>query len=62
MTLVDSFTQQQVETFDRNVLWKPPRDGARRYGDPSLDGSFFPVLWDETGDRTPWLAALPDID
>ena len=34
----------------------------KRYGDLSLDESFFPVLWDETGYRTPWLAGLPDID
>ena len=27
----------------------------RRRGDLSLDESFFPVLWDETGYRTPWL-------
>ena len=29
----------------------------RRHGDLSLDESFFPVLWDESGYRTPWLAA-----
>lgn len=34
----------------------------RRRGDLSLDESFFPVLWDETGYRTPWLAELPGID
>ena len=34
----------------------------RRQGDLSLDESFFPVLWDESGYRTPWLAGLPDID
>ena len=34
----------------------------RRRGDLSLDESFFPVLWDETGYRTPWLASLPAID
>ena len=34
----------------------------RRRGDLSLDESFFPVMWDETGYRTPWLAGLPDID
>ena len=34
----------------------------KRQGDLSLDESFFPVLWDETGYRTPWLASLPDID
>ena len=34
----------------------------RRHGDLSLDESFFPVMWDETGYRTPWLAGLPSID
>jgi hypothetical protein len=34
----------------------------KRHGDLSLDESFFPVLWDETGYRTPWLADLPNID
>ena len=34
----------------------------RRRGDLSLDESFFPVLWDETGYRTPWLAELPTIE
>jgi ectoine hydroxylase-related dioxygenase (phytanoyl-CoA dioxygenase family) len=34
----------------------------RRRGDLSLDESFFPVMWDETGYRTPWLAGLPTID
>jgi hypothetical protein len=29
--------------------------------DLSLDESFFPVVWDETGYRTPWLSALPDL-
>ena len=34
----------------------------RRRGDLSLDESFFPVMWDESGYRTPWLAELPVID
>ena len=34
----------------------------RRRGDLSLDESFFPVMWDETGYRTPWLDGLPNID
>ena len=34
----------------------------RRRGDLSLDESFFPVLWDETGGRTSWLADLPDLE
>jgi hypothetical protein len=34
----------------------------RRRGDLSLDESFFPVMWDERGGRTSWLADLPDLD
>jgi ectoine hydroxylase-related dioxygenase (phytanoyl-CoA dioxygenase family) len=34
----------------------------RRRGDLSMDESFFPVMWDETGGRTEWLADLPDLD
>ena len=34
----------------------------RRRGDLSLDESFFPVMWDESGYRTSWLADLPSID
>ena len=34
----------------------------RKRGDLSLDESFFPVVWDESGYRTPWLAELPDLD
>ena len=34
----------------------------RRHGDLSMDESFFPVMWDETGGRTSWLAELPDLD
>ncbi len=33
----------------------------RRRGDLSLDESFFPVLWDENGGRSAWLAGLPDL-
>ena len=29
----------------------------RRHGDLTLDESFFPVVWDECGYRTPWLDA-----
>jgi len=34
----------------------------RRRGDLSMDESFFPVMWDEVGGRTAWLARLPDIE
>jgi ectoine hydroxylase-related dioxygenase (phytanoyl-CoA dioxygenase family) len=33
----------------------------RRRGDLSLDESFFPVVWHESGYRTPWLAELPAL-
>jgi len=38
------------------------RLGAQLGGYLFLDESFFPVLWDETGCRTPWLADLPNLD
>ncbi len=34
----------------------------RRRADLSLDESFFPIMWDEDGGRSAWLADLPDID
>jgi len=34
----------------------------RRRGDLSMEESFFPVLWEESGHRTSWLAEPPDID
>ena len=33
----------------------------RRRGDLSLDESFFPVVWDENGARSAWLAGLPGL-
>ncbi len=33
----------------------------RRRGDLSLDESFFPVMWDESGYRTPFLSELPKL-
>jgi ectoine hydroxylase-related dioxygenase (phytanoyl-CoA dioxygenase family) len=33
----------------------------RRRGDLSLDESFFPVLWDDTGGRSRWLSELPQL-
>jgi phytanoyl-CoA hydroxylase len=33
----------------------------RRRGDLSLDESFFPVLWDQSGGRSAWLAELPTL-
>jgi hypothetical protein len=34
----------------------------RKRGDLGMDESFFPVTWDSSGGRTPWLAELPCID
>ena len=34
----------------------------RRRDDLSMDESFFPVMWDQVGGRTRWLAELPDIE
>lgn len=39
-----------------------PYSRYRRRGDLSLDESFFPVVWDENGGRTAWLAELPTLD
>ena len=33
----------------------------RRRGDLSMDESFFPVLWEVSGARTPWLQELPSL-
>ena len=33
----------------------------RRRGDLSLDESYFPVVWDENGGRSAWLASLPEL-
>jgi ectoine hydroxylase-related dioxygenase (phytanoyl-CoA dioxygenase family) len=39
----------------------PTYSRYRRRGDLSMDESFFPVLYDETGGRTPWLEELPNL-
>ena len=39
----------------------PTYSRYRRRGDLSMDESFFPVLWDATGARTPWLGELPEL-
>jgi hypothetical protein len=49
-----------AEQVDENVDVVYSR--YRRRGDLSLDESFFPVLWHESGYRTPWLAELPRLD
>ena len=60
MALVTHMLPVEVRFHETNVDLIYSR--YRRHGDLSLDESFFPVLWDETGYRTPWLAELPAID
>jgi hypothetical protein len=33
----------------------PTYSRYRKHGDLTMDESFFPVVWDENGYRTPWL-------
>ncbi len=60
MALVSHFVPVETRFHETNVDVTYSR--YRRRGDLSLDESFFPVVWDETGYRTPWLAELPDLD
>ena len=60
MALVSHMLPVEVRFHERNVDLIYSR--YRKQGDLSLDESFFPVLWDESGYRTPCLADLPDID
>ena len=60
MALVSHFVPVETRFHETNVdvdvlALSPPRR-------LSLDESFFPVVWDESGYRTPWLAELPDLD
>ncbi|HEX2414216.1 MAG TPA: phytanoyl-CoA dioxygenase family protein [Thermoleophilaceae bacterium] len=50
-----------VEARFHPVNVDPIYSRYRRRGDLSLDESFFPVLWDETGGRSAWLAGLPEL-
>ena len=54
MALVTHMLPVEVRFHETNVDLIYSR--YRRQGDLSLDESFFPVLWDESGYRTPWLA------
>ena len=56
MALVSHMIPANARFHERNVDLIYSR--YRRRGDLSLDESFFPVMWDETGYRTPWLAEL----
>jgi ectoine hydroxylase-related dioxygenase (phytanoyl-CoA dioxygenase family) len=60
MALVSHMLPVEARFHERNVDLIYSR--YRRRGDLSLDESFFPVMWDESGYRTPWLAELPDLD
>jgi ectoine hydroxylase-related dioxygenase (phytanoyl-CoA dioxygenase family) len=60
MALVSHMIPVETRFHETNVDLVYSR--YRRRGDLSLDESFFPVLWDESGYRTPWLADLPEIE
>jgi ectoine hydroxylase-related dioxygenase (phytanoyl-CoA dioxygenase family) len=60
MALVSHFVP--VETRFHEMKVDVTYSRYRRRGDLSLDESFFPVVWDESGYRTPWLTDLPALD
>ena len=60
MALVSHFLPMEARFHETNVDVTYSR--YRRRGDLSLDESFFPVVWDGSGYRTPWLAELPALD
>ena len=60
MALVSHFVPVETRFHETHVDVTYSR--YRKRGDLSLDESFFPVVWDETGYRTPWLAELPGLD
>lgn len=60
MALVSHLIPVEARFHETNVDVTYSR--YRRRGDLSLDESLFPVLWDESGYRTPWLAELPAIE
>jgi len=60
MALVSHFIPAEARFHHENVDVTYSR--YRRRGDLSLDESFFPVVWNETGYRTPWLAELPTLE
>jgi ectoine hydroxylase-related dioxygenase (phytanoyl-CoA dioxygenase family) len=59
MALVSHIIPAETRFHETNVDVTYSR--YRRRGDLSLDESFFPVVWDKSGYRTPWLAELPDL-
>jgi ectoine hydroxylase-related dioxygenase (phytanoyl-CoA dioxygenase family) len=60
MALVSHLIPVEARFHETNVDVTYSR--YRRRGDLSLDESFFPVVWTESGYRTPWLAELPDLE
>jgi ectoine hydroxylase-related dioxygenase (phytanoyl-CoA dioxygenase family) len=60
MALVSHLIPVETRFHETNVDVTYSR--YRRRGDLSLEESFFPVVWDESGYRTPWLADLPALD
>jgi ectoine hydroxylase-related dioxygenase (phytanoyl-CoA dioxygenase family) len=60
MALVSHMLPREARFHHEHV--DPVYSRYRRRGDLSLDESFFPVMWDASGYRTPWLDELPDID
>jgi ectoine hydroxylase-related dioxygenase (phytanoyl-CoA dioxygenase family) len=60
MALVSHMIPAEARFHETNVDVTYSR--YRRRGDLSLEESFFPVMWSESGYRTPWLAELPALD
>jgi 2-oxoglutarate-dependent dioxygenase len=60
MALVSHMLAVQTRFHPTNVDLVYSR--YRRHDELSMDESFFPVMWDENGGRTGWLAGLPDLD
>jgi ectoine hydroxylase-related dioxygenase (phytanoyl-CoA dioxygenase family) len=60
MALVSHFVTVETRFHETSVDVTYSR--YRRRGDLSLDESFFPVVWDASGYRTPWLTELPALD
>jgi len=60
MALVSHLIPVEARFHETNVDVTYSR--YRRRGDLSLDESFFPVVWTESGYRTPWLDELPAPD
>lgn len=60
MALVSHMVPTSARFHERNVDVIYSRYRLR--GDLSMDESFFPVMWERTGYRTPWLDELPSLD